>query len=829
MFTFRGVLTGAITSLLLSTGVVGTANAAALPPPSAPYTALTMDLSGWGYIDGSFSYEPSRNTVEVYQQTPNGYALWLRGFRTGGWHTIDVTPPIGTRFVAGTSYSTVKAWEPSPTTTVVNIGGDGQGCDWSPTNGSLNVTQAQYDDATGLLTAFAASFDVPCGGSGGTAKGEIRFQSTLPYKAVDSDGYRLQFGQQPIGFAGTSKEVTVEVFGTLPTTFGAASLSGDDPAAFEVSANTCSGDTLSYGESCTLTITPKATEFGEQTAVLTLIEDSIGGSVQHLLSLDGIDPRDAELSPSYLSFGYVPAYDTSSEMTVTVTGTGSVPITFGQAALSGENPDMFRVTSDQCSGVTLAAGQTCTVKAQARPTTGQGAGAHVVLPDNSVAGSTLIGLYVNGYVTDRGTYYPMSPYRLLDTRFSSGLLAPGGVIHLDLPGTVQAEASTVVLNVTVTGSAGPGHISVYPTGVPRPTVSSLNFAAGWTGANSVTVKVGANGQVDLYNGGSAIHIIVDVFGYYSKGRPPGSGYMGGRYHPISKPVRLVDTRTWGIGRIPGDAYIQAAAYWNTTINPRVRAFAVNVTATDPSGAGYLTAWNGYHYGLPNTSTLNYEARATVPNFAIVPTTPCDQCGEASGWPSIGVYTSNDSHIIVDIVGYYDDGYLPDGLRFEPIVPTRIVDTRLGQGWPAAVGAGSTAKIAAPGAIAGEDTWALATNVTAVQPTQNTFLTVWPADLPGVGQPGTSNLNPAAGSIVPNAVQTMIGLGNEFNVYNNAGNCHLVIDVVGRFEQYPPTAPPGWPNTSPSAMAEYNAAMATRRGNSGLTPTALPATARIKSL
>jgi hypothetical protein len=196
-----------------------------------------------------------------------------------------------------------------------------------------------------------------------------------------------------------------------------------------------------------------------------------------------------------------------------------------------------------------------------------------------------------------------------------------------------------------------------------------------------------------------------------------------------------------------------------------------------------------------------------------------------------VYTSNATHIIVDIVGFYDDGYseLPDGLRFEPIVPTRIVDTRLAQGWPAALGQGSIAKIAAPATIAGIDTWALATNVTAVQPTGNTFITVWPADLPGVGQPATSNLNPAAGSIVPNAVQTMIGLNNEFNVYNNAGTCHLVIDVVGRFEQYPPTPPPGWPNVSASVMAEYNAAMAYRRSTSAPIPTAAPATALFKKL
>jgi hypothetical protein len=162
-----------------------------------------------------------------------------------------------------------------------------------------------------------------------------------------------------------------------------------------------------------------------------------------------------------------------------------------------------------------------------------------------------------------------------------------------------------------------------------------------------------------------------------------------------------------------------------------------------------------------------------------------------------------THIIVDIVGYYDDSTLPDGLRFEPMTPTRLVDSRIGQGWPSALGTGTTATIAAPANIAGDDTWALATNVTAVLPTHNTYLTVWPADLPGVEKPATSNLNPAAGTTVPNAVQTMIGLSNRFHVYNNHGTCHLVVDVVGRFQLAPSTAPQSWPNTSKSALEAFN--------------------------
>ncbi|MEV0129160.1 choice-of-anchor D domain-containing protein [Dactylosporangium sp. NPDC050688] len=799
----------AITLLLSLTVAPGAAHAA--QAPAAPYTALTMHFEGWGYIDGSFSYEASRNTLEVYQQTPNGYALMMRGFNGSHWHLLDVTPPIGTRFTAGTSYPAQPAFSPLAHTTVLNVSGDGQGCDYYGTPGTLNVAQADYDDATGKFTAFAASYSMPCGGDR-VAKGEIRFQSGLGYQATDNWESRAQLGPQPAGQAGTPQDLTVAVNGTQPTTFGAAALSGANPGAFQISANTCSGRTLSYGETCTLSITPKVSALGEQTAQLTLAEDSAAGRLTWLLSLTGFDPRDTTPSSAYFDLGPVPMYDTSAPKTMTLTGAGMLPITFGKASLTGPNPDFFKITDDDCSFKTLAKGQTCSITAVARPTTNGPAGAVISLPDDSFAGSTQLSLSVNGFNDHRGTYTPLPPSRVMDTRSGTGVrkgtVGPNNVVSLQI--VMPSDASAVVLNVTATEAAAGGYVTVYPTGVARPTASSLNYTKGWTGANSVTVQLGANGRVDFYNAGGPVHLIADVYGYYSKGRDtsPGPICVGcGRYYPLAQPVRLTDTRDWGVGRVPGGYYVNAVASWNTTINPHVRAFAVNVTATDTIGGGYLTAWNGWPGSLPDTSTLNYTPKATVPNFAVVPTTGCSECGSANELPSIGVYTSAGAHIIVDIVGFYDDGWLPDGLRFSPSVPTRIADTRDGLGWPSRLGPGATASIAAPGSVTNADTRALATNVTAVLPTTATYLTVWPS---GAVRPNTSNLNPTAGSIVPNAVQTMIGTDGKFNVFNAGGSCDVVVDVVGTFYQYPPSAPSSWNTSSASPAGVVPAAQSPAR-------------------
>ncbi len=139
----------------------------------------------------------------------------------------------------------------------------------------------------------------------------------------------------------------------------------------------------------------------------------------------------------------------------------------------------------------------------------------------------------------------------------------------------------------------------------------------------------------------------------------------------------------------------------------------------------------------------------------------------------------DVHVIVDIVGFYDDGQLADGvndgLRFAPQSPTRIVDSRNQQGMSSALGQQATATITPP--TLPPATEALALNITAVSPTNTTFVTVWPN---GIAQPTVSTLNPVARQTIPNAAIVTLGVGSQFNVYNNAGTVHIVIDQVGSF-------------------------------------------------
>ena len=124
--------------------------------------------------------------------------------------------------------------------------------------------------------------------------------------------------------------------------------------------------------------------------------------------------------------------------------------------------------------------------------------------------------------------------------------------------------------------------------------------------------------------------------------------------------------------------------------------------------------------------------------------------------------------------------------FVPIVPCRLLDTRSG---PDNVGERATplgpderATVAVWGAngrcsIPTEAT-GITANLTAVNASTDTFLTLYPAD---TELPGSSNLNPKAGGApVANAVTVKVSSDGRIGVYNQSGAVDIVLDIVGYY-------------------------------------------------
>ena len=375
------------------------------------------------------------------------------------------------------------------------------------------------------------------------------------------------------------------------------------------------------------------------------------------------------------------------------------------------------------------------------------------------------------------------PVRLLDTRPES-FIGPSNLVGpypqysiIDLPisssGVIPPTATSVAVNVTSTDAATQFYVQALPTlGGAIGGFSTINIAAaGQIRPNFAIVPLG-QGSISIFipTGGN---IIVDAMGYFI----PSEATAAGRFVPIN-PRRALDTRQAESGPLPsgwiphkpaiGEA-VRVDVPAGIVPTTGVSALVVNVTGTEPVGAGFLQALpTGASPG--QTSTVDYVAGETAATHAIVPL-------GAGG--TISVFTSHSAHIVVDVMGYITDIAEPvvSGVGlFVPVAPSRFYDSRFpphsihaGQSTVTVPLAGSSLSVP-PGA------GAISINITSDQATGAGFVTAYPTD--GTF-PLASNLNYVAATPVANAALIKLSAAGTLNTFVNVAT-HVIIDVNGYF-------------------------------------------------
>jgi hypothetical protein len=402
----------------------------------------------------------------------------------------------------------------------------------------------------------------------------------------------------------------------------------------------------------------------------------------------------------------------------------------------------------------------------------------------------------------RGEFTAVEPERILDTR--SGLGQPqlgpivgGGTIDLQVAGrggVPVSGASAVVMNVTAVSPTADGYLTVYPTGT-RPTISNLNFTAGAVVPNMVTVALGADGGLQIFNPVGSTHVLADVVGFYADATGP----SGSRYTAIPS-YRRFDTRN-ALGEVLlGPMWPLESV--NVQVNGRggvpatgVTAIVMNVTVTAPTAAGYLRVRP--FDSDAQTSSVNFVPGQTVPNLITIPVPPN---GVIEFFNAAG-YT----HVIADIVGYYGPAVSEAG-RFIPVTPVRSLDSRrlAPGGAPIPPDYVAAAYLGWHDGVPADVVESAVLNVTVTQPTAAGFLTVFDDDLCEI--PLASSLNFRAGQTVANQVVT--GLSSPYTpgscalagawpaaaFYNPVGSTHFIVDTFGYFtdaEGFVSATTPGW--------------------------------------
>jgi len=119
--------------------------------------------------------------------------------------------------------------------------------------------------------------------------------------------------------------------------------------------------------------------------------------------------------------------------------------------------------------------------------------------------------------------------------------------------------------------------------------------------------------------------------------------------------------------------------------------------------------------------------------------------------------------------------------FVPVEPCRLFDTRNAatEGGPGTLSPGFVLAFEASGNCGvSEDATAVSMNVTIVNPTSKSFLTVYPDFF---DRPEASNLNWIAGqSATPNKVDVKLNAQGVVHFFNNRGNVDVFADVVGYY-------------------------------------------------
>lgn len=382
--------------------------------------------------------------------------------------------------------------------------------------------------------------------------------------------------------------------------------------------------------------------------------------------------------------------------------------------------------------------------------------------------------------TEGGALRSVDPARLADTRSTgrtidgrgagTGALGAGQVLKVPVLGRGGVPSSgvgAVVLNVTATEAVAAGYVTAWPTGTAKPNASVLNYERGQTIPNLVTVRPGADGTVSLHVT-SGTHLVVDVQSW----SPQSSGLTA------VDPARLVDTRSTGRtvdGRGAATGALGAGEVLTVPVRGRggvpssgVGAVLLNVTVTEPTGNGYVTAWPT-GTGRPNASVLNYVRGQTIPNLVMV---------RPGADGTVALHVTAGTHVVVDV-----QGWVSDSAGITAVNPGRLADTRSTgrtvDGRVAGTGAVATGgvlvvPVTGRAGVPASGVGTVVLNVTVTEPATGGYVTAWPT---GTTKPNASVLNYVRGQTIPNLVTVRPGADGTVSLHVT-GRTHLVVDVQG---------------------------------------------------
>jgi len=267
----------------------------------------------------------------------------------------------------------------------------------SSTGGALGTLPLSNGAALGNVVFPAGSYTVTAHYSGDAnyaPSDSAPVAVTVAGPVVSLSPVALHFGSQAIG-ASASQTVTLANTGSAPLTGIVIAAGGANAPDFS-QTNNCPAS-LAAGSKCSITVTFKPAAAGVRSAVLTISDNAAAAPQTVALAGTGAGAPQVTLSAAGLSYGSVAVGAMSPFQTVTLSVTGSAPLSIRSIQLTGANAGDFTGTTN-CMMV-MQPGTSCTISLAFRPAAAGNRTASLVINDNAGSGVQPVGLSGTGVAT----------------------------------------------------------------------------------------------------------------------------------------------------------------------------------------------------------------------------------------------------------------------------------------------------------------------------------------------------------------------------------------------------------------------------------------------
>ena len=231
---------------------------------------------------------------------------------------------------------------------------------WSPLGTGLPNAPVTSLEAAPQMSTGDGRLGMLRAGTYGRGLWQVPLLSATPTSApaITLSSTSLTFSLQAVATQSSAQTITVTSSGNAPVTFGTPSISGDF-----VETDTCSGQTLAVGTTCTVSISFAPTQTGTRTGQLILYANIPGGQATVSLTGTAAPAAAVVLTPLTLTFPATVVNQTASSQIVTVANTGANPVSLNTPSITGD----FAIAASTCTS-TLAAQTACSLSISFTPT-----------------------------------------------------------------------------------------------------------------------------------------------------------------------------------------------------------------------------------------------------------------------------------------------------------------------------------------------------------------------------------------------------------------------------------------------------------------------------